>query len=1075
MLAETMGRKPKRTGLNPPRKVKVLMHRDGNIAGSEWETFESIRVAARTIDVTFGHLSDSLHGHPAGTVCDVKNMVKGITRKVKFIPDGGGDDVDDDHPPRLQSDHRGTETTESSAALRETALFRMTPQRELLNFAEKGAIQFQAWVRGYNLRKLLATIKVQRTYRQCIARKKFMAVRSAAITIQRAARSRTARGSLFDDDGDNLHPFDDDQLDTWPVYGDSTDGAANGSVHQLLSDQKQRQLEAAFSQDPFLPSSATSSVTGTPHSPADTSTPSQGELAERLDRAGNDGVEVVPRGKHFVGPAGLFNFSSPNNMSNDAAAAGSPSGFDSLSTLAGEGIYIEASPASYDSSSTLAGEANSFDSLAYSSASDIADLSIQAPLEDHQTLLSKLNKSRNDHRQTNQLFQQEMKMIDGLNKKLSRTTSELQTLRKERAISERVIHKLREMLDSQEEGSRKMKSDNDERVDEFIVCLTKKDGVIKGLEAGLTSRDEVISKMESEINEKSREIRLLNAILAERDKESQRSKSETDEKNRKLEELEARLAKWDLMIEELEEGLAKKNELVRTLQSEVDENFRALARRSSELVTMNQVMQKLKSEANEKNCKIKELEAGIAKKEDLFQKSNSEVSEKSQEIDRMDEELKTQKEEIKALKSEAGDKDREIKMLTAGHTKRMKWIDQLKSEVSEKSGTIEGLEAELRVKNEAICTLETQLAEKQLQPNVQQIPSPRPHESPVICRALTAEDPYAITWYDFLTYIPLFCRHAKDGYVYPNKQLEMLLKSLVPEPFLDGIWQKEGPNEHGLNLRQSVMALHQLKFLSKNHILLRASSLPPLTTEDEANYTSLFQRHAEREYVRPPRAAVAMFLESLVPKSVVKRICNMVKPVGNRMDELQSVMAMHLIVRLSKTNLPLPETLPHSLQLLMDQHDQQLHHSLSILVQLLHPHQAPANQLHQSSNRSQQQQPPLNQPQLGPNLSQQRSLPMLESMVQHQPPKPVPNPLQPGHYLSQHRETPQPHQQQLLSVGAQQQQPQQTLNPLKRGPYLMHQQQQQSVQMLQRQPPQPTLNQPQPWRTKSTTKSRYDK
>jgi myosin-5 len=61
---------------------------------------------------------------------------------------------------------------------------------------KKGTVRFQALLRGYQARKLLAAIKVQKVYRRYIAQKKFKKLRSAVIALQCATRSRTARRSF---------------------------------------------------------------------------------------------------------------------------------------------------------------------------------------------------------------------------------------------------------------------------------------------------------------------------------------------------------------------------------------------------------------------------------------------------------------------------------------------------------------------------------------------------------------------------------------------------------------------------------------------------------------------------------------------------------------------------------------------------------------------------------------------------------------------------------------------------------------------------------------------------------------
>ena len=79
-----------------------------------------------------------------------------------------------------------------------TKVFRMLIKWREFNRAKKGTIRYQALVRGYNARRVLAAIKVQKYYRKFITRKHYLMLKSATIALQCAARSRVARNVLLE-------------------------------------------------------------------------------------------------------------------------------------------------------------------------------------------------------------------------------------------------------------------------------------------------------------------------------------------------------------------------------------------------------------------------------------------------------------------------------------------------------------------------------------------------------------------------------------------------------------------------------------------------------------------------------------------------------------------------------------------------------------------------------------------------------------------------------------------------------------------------------------------------------------
>jgi hypothetical protein len=87
-----------------------------------------------------------------------------------------------------------------------------------------------------------------------------------------------------------------------------------------------------------------------------------------------------------------------------------------------------------------------------------------------------------------------------------------------------------------------------------------------------------------------------------------------------------------------------------------------------------------------------------------------------------------------------------------------------------------------------------------------------------------------------------------------------------------------------------------------------------MTPQERARYEALFPEYAKPDGYMYGPDAVALFSKSGVNQSVLREIWNMVdRPVDNRLDKLEFAMAMHLIVCISKKNLPPPQGLPNSL------------------------------------------------------------------------------------------------------------------------------------------------------------------
>jgi len=94
-------------------------------------------------------------------------------------------------------------------------------------------------------------------------------------------------------------------------------------------------------------------------------------------------------------------------------------------------------------------------------------------------------------------------------------------------------------------------------------------------------------------------------------------------------------------------------------------------------------------------------------------------------------------------------------------------------------------------------------------------------------------------------------------------------------------------------------------------------SMPP---QEQARYEGLFPQYAKEDGYVYGAEAVALFSKSGLPQQNLRDIWNLVDtPVDNRLDKLEFAMAMHLIVCVSKKNLPLPPGLPMSLKALKSQ------------------------------------------------------------------------------------------------------------------------------------------------------------
>jgi hypothetical protein len=110
---------------------------------------------------------------------------------------------------------------------------------------------------------------------------------------------------------------------------------------------------------------------------------------------------------------------------------------------------------------------------------------------------------------------------------------------------------------------------------------------------------------------------------------------------------------------------------------------------------------------------------------------------------------------------------------------------------------------------------------------------------------------------------------------------------------------------------------------------------------ERIRYESLFPQYAQDDFVYGAQA-VELFTKSGLSKEVLRDIWNLVdNPVDNRLDILEFAIAMHLIVCVSKKNLPLPKTLPFSLKALKDREGANVQHQQQPLNAISPPRMSP--------------------------------------------------------------------------------------------------------------------------------------
>jgi Cytoskeletal-regulatory complex EF hand len=108
-----------------------------------------------------------------------------------------------------------------------------------------------------------------------------------------------------------------------------------------------------------------------------------------------------------------------------------------------------------------------------------------------------------------------------------------------------------------------------------------------------------------------------------------------------------------------------------------------------------------------------------------------------------------------------------------------------------------------------------------------------------------------------------------------------------------------------------------------------------LTPNERSRYESLFPQYANDDGFMYGKEAVQLFSKSGLGQALLRDIWNIAdQPVDNRLDKLEFAIAMHLIVCVSKKNLPMPKVLPISLKALKQNQQQQLQQQQQMQAQM---------------------------------------------------------------------------------------------------------------------------------------------
>lgn len=136
-----------------------------------------------------------------------------------------------------------------------------------------------------------------------------------------------------------------------------------------------------------------------------------------------------------------------------------------------------------------------------------------------------------------------------------------------------------------------------------------------------------------------------------------------------------------------------------------------------------------------------------------------------------------------------------------------------------------------------------------------------------------------------------------------------------------------------------------------------------LTPNEQSRYDAIFPQYAKEDGFVHGKEAVELFSKSGLNHTQLRDIWNMVDhPVDNKLDKIEFAIAMHLIVCISKKNLPFPKMLPMSLKGLKQQQAPQAPSSPRMQPQGQSaggiPPPSPSQQMQPGMMSQQQQMPP---------------------------------------------------------------------------------------------------------------------
>ena len=131
------------------------------------------------------------HQHASATV--IQCWARGLAKQRAYF-------IVEDAVQTIQRCYRGSKGRERWWRLRKadagallTKVFRMLMAWRKYNRARKGTIKYQALLRGYNLRRVLASVVVQRYFRRYVGRRNYLKMQGAILALQCRKRVRDAR------------------------------------------------------------------------------------------------------------------------------------------------------------------------------------------------------------------------------------------------------------------------------------------------------------------------------------------------------------------------------------------------------------------------------------------------------------------------------------------------------------------------------------------------------------------------------------------------------------------------------------------------------------------------------------------------------------------------------------------------------------------------------------------------------------------------------------------------------------------------------------------------------------------